>query len=163
MRIQPEYKTILVRELREQQTKSEALLWQHLRGRKIGSLKFRRQRPIDRYIADFCCDEIRLIVEIDGSVHDQPERQETDAERQDYLLALGYTVLRFSADEVMNRTMHVLKSIHATALSAQRKPEPDQVSDPPLPAAGEGQGVRAGKAEGNGLRARKEQERATRP
>ena len=142
MRIQPEYKTALVRELRERQTRSEALLWQHLCGRKLAGLKFRRQRPIERYIADFCCDEIRLIIEIGGSVHALPERQETDAKRQDYLIAVGYPLLHFSVDEVMNNIPYVLKSIHTAALSAQPESEASHETDTPLPAAGEGKGVR---------------------
>ena len=142
MRQQPEYKMLLVRELRQRETPSEALLWQHLRGRKLDSLKFRRQRPLDRYIADFCCDDVRLIVEVDGSIHDESEHQETDAERQAHLTAIGYTVLRVSANDVMNSLPLVIRRIREAAGKSRSKADAATATGSPLPAAGEGPGVR---------------------
>ena len=57
------------KQLRSEETHAEKLLWQQLRGRKFCNLKFRRQHPIDRFIVDFFCSELRLVVEFDGSVH----------------------------------------------------------------------------------------------
>ena len=97
-----------------------------LRRRQIDGLLFRRQHPIGPYIVDFVCHSARLVVEIDGSVHDQ--QQEYDAERDDYLQQLGYTVLRCSVDRVLNDIDGVLSEIRAACTS------------PPLPRTGEGAG-----------------------
>jgi len=88
------------RELRARQTRSEAILWAHLRDRAFDGLKFRRQRPLGPYFADFCCEEMKLIVEIDGGIHDTKHALEYDAERDEYMRQCGYTVLRVRADDV---------------------------------------------------------------
>jgi len=64
-------------------------------------LKFRRQVPIDRYIVDFYCPEIRLIVEIDGGVHGEPGRVKRDAERDGRLMKLGYETIRIPNGDVL--------------------------------------------------------------
>jgi len=69
MRKIPDHQLQLARQFRGQETATEALLWKHLRGKSLAGAKFRRQRPLGRYIADFCCDAARLVVEIDGSIH----------------------------------------------------------------------------------------------
>jgi 5-methyltetrahydrofolate--homocysteine methyltransferase len=86
------------RDQRRRATPTEQRLWAVLRGRKLSGWRFRRQDPIGPYIADFLCAEAHLIVEIDGSVHE--DQQEYDAERDDYLHQLGYRVLRVSALQV---------------------------------------------------------------
>ena len=96
-------KKILVkfaRERRRQKTESEALLWGVLRGRRLAGLKFRREHPIEDWIADFACIEHCLCVEIDGGYHDL--NGEKDLERQTSLESLGWRVLRFSESEVMS-------------------------------------------------------------
>jgi len=89
------------------QTKAEAMLWQHLRAGRLNGLKFRRQHPVPPYIADFCCVEKRLVVEIDGSQH----WPESDAARTRYLEGRGWRVLRFWDHDVLARTCLVLGAI----------------------------------------------------
>ena len=83
------------RELRATLTESERAAWDLLRGLRRKGFKFRRQHPVGPYIADFCCTEVRLIIELDGSVHGQPARARHDAQRDQHLKALGYSVSRF--------------------------------------------------------------------
>ena len=70
-------------------------MWRLLRDRRLHSLKFRRQFPIGPFIADFCCYEIRLVIELDGEVHESVQQSARDQERDLYLRARGYTILRF--------------------------------------------------------------------
>jgi very-short-patch-repair endonuclease len=85
------------RRCRHAPTRSEALLWQELRGGQLGA-KFRRQHPIGPLIVDFCCPRLRLVIEVDGPVHDQ--QTDRDGARQHLLEARGYHVLRLTAHEV---------------------------------------------------------------
>ena len=98
------------RELRQPQTPSETMLWQHLRNRKSG-YKFRRQHPIARFIIDFYCAETKLCIELDGSQHFEPEQLAYDRARTDYLEELGYTVIRFQNHEVEESLNRVLEKI----------------------------------------------------
>jgi cyclase len=104
--------------LRNTLTDSEALLWNHIKGKQLGC-KFRRQHPIAYYIADFYCHEAKLVIELDGSIHNQPDILQNDIERQKYLEELGLTVLRFTNDELYNNTNKVLEEIKS-AIQAQR-------------------------------------------
>jgi very-short-patch-repair endonuclease len=97
------------RELRTRQTPAEELLWRAIRGRQINGLKFRRQHPIGPFVVDFCCPERRLAIELDGGVHDS--QQDYDAERDRWLQAAGYRVLRFPNDAVMHNISSVLDRI----------------------------------------------------
>jgi very-short-patch-repair endonuclease len=119
------------RRLRKEQTDAERLLWGHLRDRRLQGHKFRRQRPIGRYIVDFACIEALLVVEVDGSQHmEQPAR---DREREDYLASLGFRVLRFWDSDILTNLSGVRERI-AGALRASEEPSPK-----PLPPSGEGQ------------------------
>jgi adenine-specific DNA-methyltransferase len=91
--------TSQARELRIRQTEAESLLWCVLRGRRLGGIKFRRQYPIEPFIADFACVEKRVVVEIDGGYHD--EVYEQDQARQQKIEQAGWTVLRFSNEDVL--------------------------------------------------------------
>ena len=71
----------LAKGLRKNMTPCEKILWQHLRSNKIAGCKFRRQHPIKFYIADFYCHEARLVIEVDGPIHDRNDRQEHDKQR----------------------------------------------------------------------------------
>ena len=110
----------VARGLRRRQTNSEARLWSKLRNRQLDGLKFRRQVPRGRYIADFLCDEAMLILEIDGSRH--ADTVAADAARTSYLRSLGYEVLRLMNWDVMQNTDRVLD--HIQALAAERKKAP---------------------------------------
>jgi very-short-patch-repair endonuclease len=79
------------------EAKAEDALWQ-LRRRQLGGFQFRRQHPIDRFIVDFYCSQARLIIEVDGPVHDKTV--EADAGRQELLESLGYRILRFTNEQI---------------------------------------------------------------
>ena len=89
------------RELRQTPTEAERVAWHMLRGLRFRGYKFRRQHPVGPYIADFCCTELRLIVELDGSVHGQPSQARSVAQRDTHLKSMGYTVLRLSNSIVL--------------------------------------------------------------
>ncbi|MFC1597454.1 endonuclease domain-containing protein [Planctomycetota bacterium] len=80
------------RKLRHESTPPEQILWSVLRGRRLAGLKFRRQEPIGPYVVDFCCRQLKLIVELDGMSHD--ETGELDEVRSRWLEEQGYRVLR---------------------------------------------------------------------
>jgi very-short-patch-repair endonuclease len=88
------------RELRNNMTKSEIILWSRIRSKKINGYKFRRQQPIFNYIVDFYCDELKLIIEVDGEIHSSSEHIISDAKRDNILKTNGYNVLRLSDLEV---------------------------------------------------------------
>ncbi|HVW66480.1 MAG TPA: endonuclease domain-containing protein [Candidatus Peribacteraceae bacterium] len=95
--------------LRKNMTAAETLLWKRLRNRLCKGMKFRRQVPLLWFIVDFICMEQRLIIEIDGAVHEQQKAY--DAEREQELEKLGYRILRFSNDEVLHHEDDVMMKI----------------------------------------------------
>lgn len=96
---------------RKKATKAEACLWKYALSRKQTGFTFKRQRPVLRYIADFMCQELKLIIEVDGSSHDQEEVIIKDIKRQKELESFGFTVLRFSNEEVLENMDDVKKVI----------------------------------------------------
>ncbi|HYB89851.1 MAG TPA: endonuclease domain-containing protein [Candidatus Binataceae bacterium] len=100
----------LARHLRREQTETELRLWMQLRAGRLG-VKFRRQYPIGPYVADFCCVERQLIVELDGGQHAEPAQQGADQRRSAVLAASGYRVLRFWDSEVLTNIEGVLEEI----------------------------------------------------
>ena len=98
-------------EMRNKPTDAEKVLWQALSGKKLENFKFRRQHIIGDYIADFICLKHNLIVEVDGSIHQLPENQVSDAERTKWLLSEGYKVIRFTNNEVFTNLENVLNEI----------------------------------------------------
>ena len=99
------------RELRKDMTPAEKLLWSRLRSKQLKGLKFRRQHPLGPFIADFYCAARRLVVEIDGDIHDlQPER---DAARTEQFKQYGYRLIRFRNKQVLNDIEEVLTAIEA--------------------------------------------------
>lgn len=94
--------------LRKEMTKAEACLWKYvLRAGKMKGYGFRRQRPVLNYIADFMCKELMLIVEVDGSIHELEEIRKNDEQRQKALEEAGFTVLRFTNNEVLTNIQWV--------------------------------------------------------
>jgi type I restriction enzyme R subunit len=91
------------RQLRQQQTPAEGIVWELLRDRRLEGLKFRRQHQIGNYIADFYCEEHRLVVEIDGEIHRSPEVVAKDTQRDAYLRSLGYSIVRFENQLVLDQ------------------------------------------------------------
>jgi len=104
------------KEMRKAPALYERRLWRLLRDRRLESLKFRRQVVIGRYIADFVCLRHRLIVEADGPWHE--DRAATDAERDDWLTAQGFRVLRFPNSQIEHRPWEVVDAIIAASGSA---------------------------------------------
>lgn len=98
------------KQLRNKMTVGEEILWMHLRT-GINGFKFRRQHPIGNYVADFFCFKAKLIIEIDGSVHNNNVIKENDINRQKDLESLGYTVVRFTNIEIHGQVQTVLNKI----------------------------------------------------
>jgi len=119
--------TNVTRRLRRNQTDAERVLWLRLRDRRLNGLKFKRQMPIDRYVVDFCCSEARLIIELDGGQH--ATRMAEDTNRTKVLDAMGYLVLRFWNNDVLQNTNGVLEEILNTL--EQHRSEPPHPD--PLP------------------------------
>lgn len=97
-------------ENRRNATDAEALLWEELRNQNLGR-KFRRQHPIDKFIADFVCLEEKLVIEVDGNVHDTQEQKDYDAMRTKRLKALGFSEIRFSNEQILSNLKTVLQTI----------------------------------------------------
>ncbi len=100
------------RELRQEMTPAERVLWRHLRSHRLGGPHFRRRHPIDRFIVDFCCVEHRLVVEVDGPIH--KGRVEHDRHRTECLGRPNYRVIRFTNQDVLRGLPTVLSSIAAS-------------------------------------------------
>src|SRR6266702_8785329 len=90
------------RELRRLQTIAEKHAWYLLRDRRTLGLKFRRQVAIDDFIVDFYCDELKLVIEIDGDVHERDVKSGRDEIRDEKLKKVGYTILRFHNSVILN-------------------------------------------------------------
>ena len=99
------------RELRTNLTPAEAFLWKHLKSRQLSNRKFQRQHGIGFYIVDFYCASEKLIIELDGEVHNNPKAQEYDEKRTQYLESLGYKVIRFENKMVFDFLASVLGEI----------------------------------------------------
>ena len=99
------------RKLRRDQTFCEKIMWIYLRDRKTLGYKFRRQYSVDHYVIDFYCPELKLAIELDGSVHNVPDQKEYDAYRQEYLEKFGITFCRITNDELMGNANLVFKTI----------------------------------------------------
>jgi len=97
------------RNLRQNPTNPEKIIWQKLRDRQIGEFKFRRQHNIGKFIVDFYCDEIKLIIEIDGDIH--AYQKEHDQKRQFFLENRGLKVIRYTNNEVRANLTGVLENI----------------------------------------------------
>jgi very-short-patch-repair endonuclease len=101
-------KTQFARQLRGNMTDAERRLWLHLCRRQLDGSRFRRQHPMGPYVADFACLERRLVVEIDGGQHDEGK---SDARRNEWFRAQGFSTLRFWNNDVLSRTEDVLEEI----------------------------------------------------
>ena len=99
------------RELRREMTEAEKVLWDHLRARRFFNLKFRRQHPILEFIADFYCHELKLVVEVDGKYHEEDDAAYYDSERTKELQRYGFTVVRFSNDQILSNVDGVLRQL----------------------------------------------------
>lgn len=101
----------IARDMRQQPTKAENHLWQYLRNRQINGARFRRQHSIGSFVVDFVCISQRLIIEVDGSIHDLEEQQSYDMQRQSFLEEQGFRVIRFTNDQILQDIQLVIESI----------------------------------------------------
>ena len=110
MKLDPQL-LIFAKTMRTNSTEAESLMWQILRAKRFMNLKFRRQHVIALYIVDFYCHELGLVVELDGSQHGTDDGIEYDAERTQFLEALGLKVVRYWNHEVLGQTDMILEDL----------------------------------------------------
>ena len=106
------------RQLRKTQTKPESRAWWLLRSRNLAGFKFRRQHAIGPFFADFCCPELKLIIELEGSVHSQPSLIKADGRRDEFLEKEGYCVAHFyngivlkAPEEFVTKVKHLCEEL----------------------------------------------------
>ena len=131
----------LAKQMRKNYTEAEDLLWQQLRGDKLG-VKFRRQHPVDAYITDFIALHERLIVEVDGGYHNNDEQKKYDENRTQVLKEIGFNIISFTNDKVINNIQEVLKKIKQELQNSKSQQKNASTSQTPLSIYGEGLGVR---------------------
>jgi very-short-patch-repair endonuclease len=104
------------RRLRKNLTPAEQILWQALKGKQLNGLRFRCQHPVGLFIIDFFCPQSKLVVELDGEVHN--EQMEYDTARTEQFKAYSYRVLRFRNEEVLDNLPSVLERIFCAVSSS---------------------------------------------
>jgi very-short-patch-repair endonuclease len=111
--------------LRKEMTKAEACLWKYvLKAGQLKGYQFRRQPPVLDYIADFMCIDLMLIIEVDGTTHHWEETMAKDRKKEADLRVAGFTIIRFTDDEVLNH-------IHAVFAFLEEWVEKKSLSHPP--------------------------------
>ena len=98
------------KELRNNMTAEEKIIWKYIKNNQLG-VKFRRQHSIDYYIADFYCSELKIVIEIDGSQHYSEDGIEYDMEREEFMKSIGIRTIRFSNYDVLNNIEGVVEKI----------------------------------------------------
>ncbi|MFL5382265.1 MAG: endonuclease domain-containing protein [Longimicrobiaceae bacterium] len=106
------------RELRAQPTPAERAMWKLLRKHRQVGFHFRRQHPMARFIVDFCCTKAKLCIEVDGAAHEQ--QCERDEKRTAWLQEMGYRVLRFANEEVLDAPHLVARRVQQELLNPNR-------------------------------------------
>lgn len=117
--------------LRNNLTKSEVILWQHLKGKQFG-FKFRRQQSIGKYVTDFYCSEIKLAVEIDGFTHAEEEVFKKDEEKQNFFETIGITVKRYNDQQIFNDLKNVSDDLYQTGCELKQRLRPTTPAPPAL-------------------------------
>ena len=112
-RYSPRYVVKLAQKLRMEMTTTEKILWSKLCNKQIDGLRFRNQHPIDRYIVDFYCHKVKLVIEVDGGIHET--RKEYDENRNQYLAAGTYTVIHFNNEDIQDSINEVIANIRKVA------------------------------------------------
>jgi len=112
-------------------TDAEQLVWYCLRRRQLGGFRFRRQHPIERFVLDFYCSEVRLAIELDGGQHNEPDARVRDKERTFFLSAYEIEVLRFWNNEVLTDLEAVLQRIYGALLERAVRHAPSRPHLPP--------------------------------
>ena len=98
----------LARNLQNNSTLSEVLLWNELKGKQVGGNQFLRQKPMGNFIADFFCPKLKLVIEVDGDSHEDQKVQERDKKKDQYLNSIGITVLRYDDLEIKQNLTSVI-------------------------------------------------------
>lgn len=117
------YLVDLAKKLRNNMTLGEITLWREIKGKKLG-VRFSRQIPMDRYIVDFYCKDLKLVIEVDGSKHFVERQTEKDALRQARLESLGVIAIRFSDTDVKHNLSAVLEELKAFIQNLKPNPDP---------------------------------------
>ena len=130
-RTAPDYVIVLAREFRKNPTDPEAFLWECIRDRRLNGFKFRRQHPIGRYIADFFCGDVGLVVELDGGVYSEADRIIYDGIRDEEMVLRGLRVLRIKNKELVTDPEGIIAAIAKTLISLLHEVTPHP--QPPLP------------------------------
>ncbi len=102
------------KKLRNQGTSAEAVLWTHLKGKKIAGIKFRRQHSIGKYIIDFYAPSKKIGIELDGEIHNWNKPANLDLQKEHFLQSLGITILRFENKWVFEDPDYVINTIKAS-------------------------------------------------
>jgi very-short-patch-repair endonuclease len=114
--------TQLARKLRNDSTETEIYLWLKLKGKQMYGYDFHRQKPIDNYILDFFCYDLKLGIEVDGYSHEILEVFNKDLIKEKRMNELGITILRFSDFEVLRDMENVIRAIEFYILEFEKKP-----------------------------------------
>jgi very-short-patch-repair endonuclease len=117
--------------MRNNPTYAEKVLWKHLKKFRSEGYIFRRQHPIDFFIADFYCHKAKLVIEVDGEIHEDEQAKEYDNARTGELERFGIKIIRFTNNEVINNQAFVINQI---------KKHLDELASPALLGAGDGRG-----------------------
>ncbi|MDB5484660.1 MAG: hypothetical protein JWR29_564 [Tardiphaga sp.] len=118
----PRHLRVNARVLLKNSTDAERLLWAALRNHRLNGFAFRRQVPIKTFIADFACNEAKLVIEIDGGQHYSDEQERNDGARSAMIEAAGFRVLRFNNRDVMTNRAGVLQNIVAALEASAPSP-----------------------------------------
>ncbi len=127
----------IAREFRKEPTVGEKTLWDALRGKKLDGIKFRRQQPVGYFVVDFYSSAYRLVVEVDGTIHES--QKEADQARQEILEVLGLAVLRIKTETVEKNLHMALESIRDSIRTISRNKQ--QVNSSPFMGEGKGGGL----------------------
>lgn len=111
----------LARKLRNDSTKSEIKLWMELKGKQVYGYDFQRQKPLLNYIVDFYCNELELVIELDGYSHQFEEVVIKDENKEAELKKYGLTILRFDDDEIMKDMNNVLRTIEQYIIEFEKR------------------------------------------
>ncbi len=109
------------KDLRQNLTKAETILWKYIKGNKIEGVKFRRQFPIEPFIVDYAAIEIKLIIEVDGATHTSADEISYDRSRETYLKAQGWRIIRVWNNEIYNNLFGVLEAISQEVYDLKHK------------------------------------------
>ena len=126
--------TELARKLRNNMTTAEKSIWYSLKGKQLKSYDFHRQKPVGEFIYDFYSFDLKLVIEIDGFTHNEPEVIENDKAKDDFVKSIGFNILRFKDEEVLRDGNIVIRRI----VDYIKKFESEIKDTPPAPSCSRG-------------------------